>query len=49
MAFGAAVGTGLFLSIGIALNRGGPLSLLLGYTITSLAVYAVVSKYQLYV
>ncbi len=43
MAFGGAVGTGLFLSIGIALSRGGPLSVFMSYTITGLAVYSVVS------
>ncbi|KAJ5251911.1 hypothetical protein N7489_002321 [Penicillium chrysogenum] len=39
MAFGSAVGTGLFLAIGEALSRGGPLSVFLSYTLTSMAVY----------
>jgi amino acid transporter len=43
MAFGSAVGTGLFLAIGDALSRGGPLSVFLSYTLTSMAVYGTVS------
>lgn len=34
------MGTGLFLGIGRAFTTAGPLSLLLGYTFTSTAIYA---------
>ena len=37
---GGTIGTGLFLGIGRALTTAGPLSLLLGYTFTGIALYA---------
>ncbi|KAH6983517.1 amino acid permease/ SLC12A domain-containing protein [Ilyonectria sp. MPI-CAGE-AT-0026] len=40
IAIGGSIGTGLFLGIGSALTNAGPLSLLLGYSITSVAIYA---------
>ena len=40
IALGGTIGTGLFLGIGRALTQAGPLSLLLGYTLTGVAVYA---------
>lgn len=40
IAIGGSIGTGLFLGIGSALSKAGPLSLLLGYTITSAGIYA---------
>ncbi|KAF2503315.1 amino-acid permease inda1 [Lophium mytilinum] len=40
IALGATIGTGLFLGIGSAFATAGPLSVLLGYTITGLAVFA---------
>ncbi|KAH7015809.1 amino acid permease/ SLC12A domain-containing protein [Ilyonectria destructans] len=40
IAIGGSIGTGLFLGIGSALTNAGPLSLLLGYSITSIAIYA---------
>lgn len=43
MAFGGAVGTGLFLGIGTALSRGGPLSVFISYSVTGFAIYAMVS------
>ncbi len=43
-AIGGTIGTGLFVGIGSGLATGGPLSLLLGYTITGLAVFAMVRK-----
>ena len=36
---GGTIGTGLFLGIGRAFTQAGPLSVLLGYTFTGLAVY----------
>jgi len=39
IALGGSIGTGLFLGIGTALASYGPLSILLGYTITGCAVY----------
>jgi yeast amino acid transporter len=43
-AIGGTVGTGLFIGIGGGLATGGPLSLFLGYSITGLAVFAMVSR-----
>ncbi|KAF2809178.1 uncharacterized protein BDZ99DRAFT_521623 [Mytilinidion resinicola] len=40
MALGGAIGTALFLGIGGALAQSGPLSVILGYSITGAAVYA---------
>ncbi|KAK3332956.1 amino acid permease/ SLC12A domain-containing protein [Cercophora scortea] len=40
IALGGTIGTGLFLGIGSALTRAGPLSVLLGYTFTGFAVFA---------
>lgn len=40
LALGGTIGTGLFLGIGRAFEQAGPLSLLLGYTFTGIAVYA---------
>jgi amino acid transporter len=40
IALGGTIGTGLFLGIGSAFTRAGPLSVLLGYSFTGLAVFA---------
>jgi amino acid transporter len=40
IALGGTIGTGLFLGIGSAFANAGPLSVLLGYSITGLAVFA---------
>ena len=40
IALGGTIGTGLFLGIGSAFATSGPLSVLLGYTFTGVAVYA---------
>ena len=40
IALGGTIGTGLFLGIGSALTRAGPLSMLLGYSITGIAIFA---------
>lgn len=42
IALGGTIGTGLFVGIGRALVQGGPLSLLLGYSLTAVAVYGMV-------
>ncbi|KAH7009485.1 amino acid permease/ SLC12A domain-containing protein [Ilyonectria destructans] len=42
-ALGGTIGTGLFLGIGTALTRAGPLSLLLGYFLTGLCLYAMMT------
>lgn len=42
IALGGTIGTGLFLGIGKAFEQAGPLSLLLGYTFTGVAVFAMV-------
>ena len=39
IALGGTIGTGLFLGIGEALGNYGPLSILLGYSLTGLAIY----------
>lgn len=39
IALGGAIGTGLFLGIGQALYSYGPLSILLGYTITGMFIF----------
>ncbi|KAK6394080.1 hypothetical protein LTR65_001926 [Meristemomyces frigidus] len=40
IALGGTIGTGLFLGIGTAFAHAGPLSVLLGYTLTGCAIYA---------
>jgi amino acid transporter len=40
IALGGTIGTGLFLGIATAFANAGPLSVLLGYTITGVAVFA---------
>ncbi|KAL8805170.1 MAG: hypothetical protein Q9182_002152 [Xanthomendoza sp. 2 TL-2023] len=40
IALGGTIGTGLFVGIGRALTQAGPLSILMGYTFTGVAVYA---------
>lgn len=40
IALGGTIGTGLFLGIGGAFTTSGPLSVLLGYTFTGMAVFA---------
>ncbi|KAF4637758.1 hypothetical protein G7Y89_g332 [Cudoniella acicularis] len=40
IALGGTIGTGLFLGIGSAFQTSGPLSVLLGYTFTGVAVFA---------
>lgn len=42
-AIGGTIGTGLFVGIGGGLAQAGPLSLLLGYSITSIFIFAMVS------
>ena len=44
IALGGTLGTGLFLGIGRAFTNAGPLSLLLGYTFTGVAVYAMMQS-----
>lgn len=39
IALGGTIGTGLFLGIGTALQQSGPLSILLGYSITGIAIF----------
>ena len=39
IALGGTIGTGLFLGIGTAFAHAGPVSVLLGYTITGVAVF----------
>lgn len=43
IALGGTIGTGLFLGIGRAFTQAGPLSILLGYTFTGVAIYAMVN------
>lgn len=40
IALGGCIGTGLFLGIGSAFTQAGPLSVLLGYSLTGIAVFA---------
>lgn len=40
IALGGTIGTGLFLGVGRAFSTGGPLSILLGYSLVGLAVFA---------
>lgn len=40
IALGGTIGTGLFLGVGRALATSGPLSILLGYSFTGIAIYA---------
>lgn len=42
IALGGTIGTGLFLGIGRALTQAGPLSILLGYTFTGIAIFGMV-------
>ena len=42
-ALGGTIGTGLFVGIGGGLAQAGPLSLLLGYSITSIFIFSMVS------
>jgi yeast amino acid transporter len=44
IALGGTIGTGLFLGIGGSLGNGGPLSILLGYSLVGLSIYAMVSS-----
>lgn len=44
IALGGTIGTGLFLGIGSALTGAGPLSLLLGYTFTGIAVFGMMQS-----
>jgi amino acid transporter len=44
IALGGTIGTGLFLGIGKAFVTSGPLSVLLGYTITGLAVFSMMQS-----
>ncbi|KAK5680425.1 hypothetical protein LTS10_007353 [Elasticomyces elasticus] len=43
IAIGGSIGTGLFLGIGGAFAKSGPLSVLLGFSITGIAVYAMMN------
>jgi hypothetical protein len=43
IAIGGTIDTSLFLGIGAALTKAGPLSLLLGFSITGVAIWGVVS------
>ncbi|KAF3923428.1 hypothetical protein ABW21_db0206792 [Orbilia brochopaga] len=40
IALGGTIGTGLFLGVGKALRTSGPLSVLLGYTLTGISIFA---------
>ncbi|KAF5594023.1 amino acid transporter AAT family [Fusarium subglutinans] len=44
IALGGAIGTGLFLGIGRALTQAGPLSLLLGYSISGAAIFCMMQS-----
>lgn len=44
IALGGTIGTGLFLGIGRAFTQAGPLSVLIGYTLTGIAVYAMMGS-----
>lgn len=49
IALGGTIGTGLFLGIGSALATSGPLSLFLGYLVTSIAIWSMVSQLVLFI
>lgn len=44
IALGGTIGTGLFLGIGRALAEAGPLGILLGYSITGLAIFGMMQS-----
>ncbi|CAK7562458.1 MAG: hypothetical protein SEPTF4163_000303 [Sporothrix epigloea] len=44
IALGGTIGTGLFLGIGSAFTRAGPLSVILGYSFTGIAIYAMMQS-----
>src|ERR1700709_1762826 len=44
IALGGTIGTGLFLGIGSALTRAGPLSVLLGYGLTGIGIWAMMQS-----
>ncbi|KIN05490.1 hypothetical protein OIDMADRAFT_100504 [Oidiodendron maius Zn] len=44
IAIGGTIGTGLFLGIGSALTRAGPLSVLMGYTFTGIAIWGMMQS-----
>ncbi|KAI9706530.1 MAG: hypothetical protein M1836_003536 [Candelina mexicana] len=44
IALGGTIGTGLFLGIGSAFTRAGPLSVLLGYTFTGVAIFTMMQS-----
>ncbi|KAK0710314.1 amino acid permease/ SLC12A domain-containing protein [Lasiosphaeria miniovina] len=44
IALGGTIGTGLFLGIGSAFTKAGPLSVLLGYAFTGLAIFAMMQS-----
>ncbi|KAL8828990.1 MAG: hypothetical protein Q9191_002270 [Dirinaria sp. TL-2023a] len=44
IALGGTIGTGLFLGIGRAFTQAGPLSILLGYAFTGIAIYAMMQS-----
>lgn len=47
MGLGGAIGTGLFLGIGRALAASGPLNVFLGFIITGVGVFGMVSFHLL--
>ncbi|KAM0719586.1 hypothetical protein Q7P37_003716 [Cladosporium fusiforme] len=47
IAIGGTIGTGLFLGIGSAFVRAGPLSVLLGYTFTGIAIFGMMHSLTL--
>jgi yeast amino acid transporter len=44
IAMGGMIGTGLFLGTGVALQRAGPLSIFLAYTIVGTVVFAMIQS-----
>lgn len=44
IALGGTIGTGLFIGIGKALTQAGPLSILIGYTLTGVAIWAMMQS-----
>ena len=44
IALGGTIGTGLFLGIGRAFTQAGPLSILLGYAFSGVAIYAMMQS-----